>query len=137
MLEELKTTELCDQDLVWLMKALAGHYGGYEPVDIVREIWQGSPHKIWRLTTPAEGIIVTTEIGHPAGKELMIWWIAGKNVFRHITEIHSELESIAKDSGCRWLSGVAQKLALGKFCQKKLGVVSQDYLYTIEVNYGR
>lgn len=137
MLQRLKTTELTDQDLVWMMKALAGHYGGYAPYDIVSEIYQGLPHEIYRITTPAEGVIITTELTHPAGKELLVWWLAGKNVMVNLDQIFSELKDIAQDRDCRWISGAAQSMALGRYCQKKLGCVSQDKLYTIEVNHGR
>lgn len=137
ILQDLLTTELEDKDLVWMMKALAGHYGGYEPIDVVREIAEGLPHEIWRLEGPAEGIIITTVIEHPAGKELLIWWLAGKGILKNLYQIYGALKDIARDRDCTWISGAAQNPALGEYCRRKLNVVSQDNLFTIEVNHGR
>jgi hypothetical protein len=103
-LEQLDPREITEDDLRRMIELLELDYQGKTVKDVLALAAQGLV-QIWRAKDGPEGLIITQVLRHNTGKELVIWGLIGKGLFRYTKGLRQDLEEIVRQADARWLSG--------------------------------
>lgn len=95
-------------------------------LDPTIQIWVGEETGVPEGQPKARLVFLLEVKGHPKGKELFVWLVAGKGFFRFSDEILDWLQGVGIMEGCRWLGAGTTRSGILRFLAKQPGAT----LYT-------
>lgn len=98
-----RVRELEDQDLAEVLRIANTPPLTHGAKDIVDAV-MGGRMTAWRMSGDASGLVLTRILSHPAGKELNIWAVSGKNVLKCRRKIRDWFLGFAHTCGIRWVT---------------------------------
>lgn len=116
-LEQVDPREMAEQDLRRLIELLELDYQGKTVKDVLGMAAQGLV-QIWKAKNGPEGLIITQVLRHNTGKELVIWGLIGKDLFRYAKGLRQDLKDLVQHAGVRWLSGYTYDPRLQRIYQR-------------------
>lgn len=118
MIEQANPVELTETDFKWLSKMVDGYYRGARPIHLVKDAMEGRA-LLWRLTGDQEGMMVTQVLLHPAGKEVLVWGLAGENL--KMLPLADAVENYAKEHEAKWIGAQTSSPAMEKLFSRLNG----------------
>ena len=94
--------ELRDEDLESILRCLKSLHYAEKPEKILRDISDGYK-AVFRLSP---GLLILEILKRGNDRELFVYWLEGKNMFRQLRHIKKAVELIAEANGCTRLSTV-------------------------------
>jgi hypothetical protein len=114
MAKLLEPDKISPRDVYWLIEACDILYTGTEPKDLFMDALKGKV-QLWSCE---DGVIVTSLVQHPAGKEFILYTLAGKNMITNLEKNWTPIKSYAKKQGCKWITAYLTNERLRKFATK-------------------
>lgn len=102
-LVKISPQDLTEQDLFYLIRAAEADQYGVTAKDYLHAALE-KDIRLWRIVGNGEGILGTRILQHPAGRELLVEFLAGRKVAKGLSAIYASLEPYAREHGCKWIA---------------------------------
>ena len=128
------SSQLNAEDAKWIENAIAAD--PFADLKIFARMLANGSIGVLRVEEDAKGILLYQEIKHAGGNEIFIWKIAGEGILTHFGELVKELETFAKEKGCKWIGCSADHEGSKRVVERTLGIAPITALYRKEVENG-
>lgn len=119
--------DLSDNEIGLMLKVTELSPFGYTPKDIIKAV-QWDSKQLWRFD---EGLMITCVFTHPGGRQLEVWGLAGRGVFRE--GFKADCWQLAKDLNCKWISAGAAGEGQARLYAKVLRIKPRGVYFCEEV----
>jgi len=127
MFERVGVKDLTEGDLKKIIKITSLHPFGYNASDVMKAEMLGLK-QIWRFD---KGLLITMISSHPGGKELLVWGLAGRGVFK--PGFKEACWELARKLNCRWISAGTTGAPQARLYAMKLGIKPRGVCFFEEV----
>lgn len=123
MIVPISLESITPRHVFWLAKICQEDYTGMEAKDLILDAAKGVL-QLWE--TPSDGVIVTEVLQHPAGKEFLVFGIAGEGL--DILKIARWAREEGKRLGCRWVGGNTTNPKMERISKRLAKKISSRFL---------
>lgn len=120
------------EDLDWLARACDGNYGGIGPDFVLGRVSAGTL-EMFRIEGAADGILISEISCYPAGKEAVIWALAGKNLVYSFPDILAQYTRLAQKAGCRWIGARSENPRIVHYLMQRCGLEPRAHWVQAEI----
>lgn len=105
---------------------------------LVKKMWDGTTaldllhDPLTSFYSTGSGLMLLQTISHPAGKELFVLGLVGRDILSQGEAIMDDLRLIAKATGCRWIGGEALGTSLARAYRPLLPQVGARFLTEVD-----
>lgn len=129
----VRPNEITEQDYDWITEICRNLYTGVESPQVIADIATGQL-SCWRIVgDKCEGIVLLKLMTYPGGKELVVWGVAGRNVFQSGTALFEIVQKYANHLGCRWISAMNFDSKYTKFYEKQFDKPAAGTIHIMEL----